>query len=232
MNQISTFYLDLFRNKEPLDFTKWFSNTLIVAIFTCIISSFIIISVSYALSRLRFKYRKKMMNIALVLGMFPGFLSMIAIYYVLKALDLTNSLVSLVLVYSASAGLNYYIAKGFFDTIPRALDEAAILDGASRFKIFINITIPLSKPIMVYTVLTSFLAPWVDFIFASMIAKGNQDMFTVAVGLYKMIDRETIYNYFTRFCAGGVLIGISISALFMYMQKYYVEGISSGSVKS
>ena len=171
------------------------------------------------------------MRAGLVLNMFPGFMAMIAVYFILKAVGLTQSLLALVLVYSGSAALSYYVAKGFFDTIPRALDEAAYIDGASKSTIFWRITLPLSKPIVVYTVLMSFMAPWMDFIFASVIMKDNYDNYTVALGLFQMITRENIYDYFTVFCAGAVVVAIPIALLFLFMQKYYVEGVTGGAVK-
>ena len=183
------------------------------------------------MSRLRFKMRKPMMNIALVLGMFPGFMSMIAIYHILKAFGLTQSLLALILVYSGGAALGYYISKGFFDTIPKAIDESAMLDGASKNTIFWKITLPLSKPIVVYTILMAFIGPWVDFIFVSVIMKDNYQNYTIALGLFQMLSRENIFQYFTRFAAGSVLIAIPITLLFIFMQKYYVSGITGGSVK-
>ena len=224
-------YTRLFTETTLFNYPRWFMNTLIVAIFSCIISTIIVLLTSYALSRLRFKMRKPMMNIALVLGMFPGFMSMIAIYHILKAFGLTQSLFALVLVYSGGAALGYYISKGFFDTIPKAIDESAMLDGASKNTIFWKITLPLSKPIVVYTILMAFIGPWVDFIFVSVIMKDNYQNYTVALGLFQMLSRENIYQYFTRFAAGAVLIAIPITILFIYMQKYYVSGITGGSVK-
>lgn len=224
-------YTRLFTETTLFNYPRWFMNTLIVAIFSCIISTVIVLLTSYALSRLRFKMRKPMMNIALVLGMFPGFMSMIAIYHILKAFGLTQSLIALVLVYSGGAALGYYISKGFFDTIPKAIDESAMLDGASKNTIFWKITLPLSKPIVVYTILMAFIGPWVDFIFVSVIMKDNYQNYTVALGLFQMLSRENIYQYFTRFAAGAVLIAIPITILFIYMQKYYVSGITGGSVK-
>ena len=141
------------------------------------------------------------------------------------------ALVSLVLVYSGAGCLNYLVAKGFFDTIPRALDEAALLDGASRNTVFWKITLPNSKPIVVYTAITAFIAPWVDFIFVSVIMKDDYQNYTVALGLYRMLEREHIYNYFTQFCAGAVLVAIPITLLFIKIQKFYVEGVTSGAVK-
>ena len=224
-------YTRLFTETELFNYPRWFLNTFIVAVLTCLISTMLILLTSYALSRLRFKLRKPMMNIALVLGMFPGFMSMIAVYHILKAFGLTQSLAALVLVYSGGAALGYYISKGFFDTIPKSIDEAAMLDGASKSQIFWKITLPLSKPIVVYTILTAFMGPWMDFIFVSVIMKDNYRNYTVALGLYQMLTRENIYQYFTRFAAGAVLIAIPITIIFIYMQKYYVSGITGGSVK-
>lgn len=224
-------YIHLFTDTSLFNYPRWYMNTLVVAIFSCIISSFLILMTSYALSRLRFKTRRPMMNVALILGMFPGFMSMIAVYHILKAVGLDQSLVALVMVYSGGAGLGYYIQKGFFDTIPRSLDEAAKIDGASQSTIFWKIILPLSKPIITYTVLMAFMAPWVDFIFASVIMKDNYNNYTIALGLFQMISRENIFNYFTQFCAGAVLIAVPITLLFMKMQKYYVEGVTGGSVK-
>lgn len=224
-------YTKLFTDTTLFNYPRWFLNTLVVSICSCAIASMFVLMVSYALSRLRFKMRRSYMNITLILGMFPGFMSMIAVYHILKAVGLDKTLVALVLVYSASAGLGYYIAKGFFDTIPRALDEAATIDGATKNTIFWRITLPMSKPIITYTVLSAFMAPWVDYIFASVILKDNYQSYTIALGLYQMTSRENIYRYFTQFCAGAVLIAIPITILFMCMQKYYVEGVTGGAVK-
>ena len=213
-------------------FLRWFGNTLIVATCSCILTTAFVLMVSYALSRLRFKLRKPIMNVLLVLGMFPGFMSMIAIYFILKAMSLTNSLVALIMVYSGGAALSYYVCKGFFDTIPKSLEEAAILDGASQLKVFLSITIPMSKPIIIYTILTSFINPWCDFIFVNTIIN-DREKYTVALGLYKMINAEksSFNENFTVFCAGACVVGGIITALFMSMQRYYVEGVTGGAVK-
>lgn len=213
-------------------FSKWLGNTLLVAAISCLVTTLFVLMVSYALSRLRFKLRKPIMNVLLVLGMFPGFMSMIAIYFILKAMGLTNSLLALILVYSGGAALNYYICKGFFDTIPKSLEEAAILDGASQLRVFFAITVPMSKPIIIYTVLTSFISPWCDFIFVNTIIN-DREKYTVALGLYKMINAEksSFNENFTVFCAGACVVGSIITALFMSMQRYYVEGVTSGAVK-
>lgn len=224
-------YRRLFLETDLFNFPRWFMNTLFVAVITAVISTILVLATSYAFSRLRFRLRKPMMDIILILGMFPGFMSMIAVYHILKAINLDQSLYALILVYSGGAAMGYYISKGFFDTIPRSIDESAMLDGASKSQIFWQITLPLSKPIIVYTILTSFIAPWVDFIFVSVIMRDNYENYTVALGLYKMLERENIYQYFTQFAAGAVVIAVPITILFIYMQKYYVEGVTGGSVK-
>ena len=216
-------------------FLRWYGNTFFVAVISCIITTAFVLAVSYAFSRIRFKMRRPMMNVMLVLGMFPGFMSMTAVYFLLKILlpNHFQSLTSLIIVYSAGAALSYYVAKGFFDTVPKSLDEAAFIDGATRAQIFWKITIPLSKPIVIYTVLTSFIAPWCDFIFVSFIMSGVPDvgMYTVSLGMYKWLEREQIQQYFTTFCAAATLVAIPITALFIWLQKYYVEGITGGAVK-
>jgi len=226
-------YIKLFTDRNVLNFPKMFMNTLIIAIISCVISTFFMLSVSYSLSRMRFKLRKPYMNLAMILGLFPGFMSMVAQYYILKALGLTEgSLVrmALIIVYSAGAGLSFQISKGYFDTIPRSIDEAAMIDGASQWQVFTKITMPLSKPIVIYTVMTSFIGPWVDFIFAKVICRANADQFTVAIGLWNMLQKEYINQWYTCFAAGAVVISIPIAALFLYMQKFYVEGMT-GAVK-
>ena len=224
-------YKLLFTDTSLFNYPRWYANTFLVAVVSCLISTIMILMISYAFSRLRFPSRAKFMNLGLILGMFPGFMSMVAVYHLLKVMGLAQSLFSLVLVYSASSALGYFVAKGFFDTIPRSLDEAATIDGANKNQIFWKIILPLSKPIVVYTALTSFIAPWADFIFVSVIMKDNYDNFTVALGLYQMLSRENIYRYFTRFCAGAVLVAIPITLLFMILQRYYVSGVTGGAVK-
>lgn len=213
-------------------FKRWFFNTLIVAIFCMVISTLFVMSVAYTMSRLRFKARKGFMNINLILGMFPGFMSMIAVYNILKALGISGTLISLILIYSGASGSGFLIAKGFFDTVSKSLDESARIDGANNFKVFYKIVLPLSKPILVYTLLTSFMSPWVDYIFSSVILRDNTENYTIALGLYNMIQsREDVVNNMTMFFAGSVLISIPIMILFLFTQKYYVAGVTGGSVK-
>ena len=224
-------YKDLLTDTSVFSYPQWFLNTLIVAVCSCVLTTVITLSVSYVISRMRFRLRKPYMNTALVLGMFPAFMSMIAVYYILKTFGLTQSLTALVLIYSGSAGLSFYVAKGFFDTIPKSLDEAAKIDGATQSQIFFKITLPLSKPIIVYTAMTAFMAPWADFIFARVIMGDNYRKYTVAVGLYQMLSREMIDKYFTQFAAGAMLIAVPVTVLFITLQRFYVEGVTGGAVK-
>ncbi len=226
-------YVRLFTDRNIMNFPKMFTNTLIIAIISCLISTFFVMSVGYCLSRMRFKFRKPYMNIAMILGLFPGFMAMIAQYHLLKAMGLTEGgwiRLALIIVYSACAGMGFQIVKGYFDTIPRSIDEAAIMDGASQWVVFTRITLPLSKPILIYTLLTSFMAPWVDFIFAKVLCRANSSQYTVAIGLWNMLQKEYITQWYTCFAAGAVIVSIPIAILFLYTQKYYVEGMS-GAVK-
>ena len=223
-------YIRLFSDTS---FLRWYANTFIIACANAVLQTLMVMLMSYGLSRLRFKGRKLLMNIMLILGMFPGFLTMIILYWVLKDLGLTQdgAIPGLILVYFASSGMGYYVSKGFFDTIPKSLDEAARVDGATRFQVLYKVTLPLSKPIIIYTVLTAFMAPWADYIFASYIAFGTSSSYNVAVGLYSWLTKDMINNYFTTFCAGGVCVAIPITILFMLLQRYYVEGVTGGAVK-
>ena len=222
----------LFSADTVSQFPNWFKNTFLIACATCVISSCFILMVAYATSCMRFKARKSLMNLGIILNLFPGVLPMIAVYFILRTFNLTNSHLGLVLVYSASSGLGYLIAKGFLDTVPASLREAAYLDGASEATTFWRVVMPMSRPIIVYTVISSFLVPWMDFVFSKMILNsGISSQWTVAIGLYNMLEKSLINTYFTQFCAGGVLVSIPISVLFIIMQKFYLEGITGGSVK-
>ena len=226
-------YVKLFTDFSVFNFPKMLSNTLIVAVANCVISTFLVVAVAYTLSRLRFGSRKTLMNAAMVINLFPGFMSMIAVYYIIKMLGWNAGpmlLVAMIAVYAGGAGCNYHIAKGFFDTIPLALDEAARMDGATSWQVLTKIILPLSRPIIVYTLLTSFAGPFKDFMLAKVLCSANSDYYTVAVGLYQMLDVEYIDQWFCAFAAGAVVISIPIAAMFLYTQRYYVDGVS-GAVK-
>lgn len=220
-------------------FFRWYLNTLLVSLIVSIINTLITLLTAYALSRMRFKGRKALMKFMLILGMFPGFLGMICIYYLLgpDALGLIGNgapfpIAGLMLVYISGTMMGYYVSKGFFDTISRSLDEAAMIDGASRARIFFSIILPLSKPIIIQTLLGAFVGPWGDYMMANYILRGDVNSKTVAIGMNSMIDTfQNRQENFTRFCAGGVVVSILPLVMFFFMQRYYVAGITGGSVK-
>ena len=215
------------------DFKRWYLNTFIIALATAVLQTVIVLCMSYTLSRFRFKMRGGLMRFMLILGMFPGMLTMIILYRVLKDLGLTqaNAVPGLILVYVASSGMGYYVSKGFFDTIPKSLDEAARVDGATRAQVLTKIILPLAKPIVIYTILTAFMGPWGDFVFAKYVSFGTSAGMNVAVGMYGWLQLDQIGQKYTMFCAGGVVVAIPVTILFMCLQKYYVEGVTGGAVK-
>ncbi len=223
-------YIRLFKET---DFFRWFINTGIMGVATAVFQTFFVLSMSYVLSRLRFKGRKFLMNFMLILGMFPGFLTMILIYKVFSDLHLTLNMapLGLIIVYCASSGMSYYVSKGFFDTIPKSLDEAARVDGATRFQVFRKVILPLSKPIVIYTVLMGFMAPWGDFMLASYLIHENSQGMNVAVGMFEWLSKTMVNTNYTMFCAAGVVVAIPVTIVFLCLQKYYVEGVTGGAVK-
>ncbi|MBR3474095.1 MAG: sugar ABC transporter permease [Oscillospiraceae bacterium] len=218
------------------DFPRWYLNTFIIALVVSAVQTIIVLCMSYTLSRFRFKMRKGLMQFMLILGMFPGMLAMIILYRVLDDLHLTgqygNAVPGLILVYVASSGMGYYVSKGFFDTIPKSLDEAARVDGANRAQVLNKIILPLAKPIVIYTVLTAFMGPWGDFVFARYVSQMYPQAMNVAVGLQSWLATTTmVHDNYTLFCAGGVVVAIPVAILFMCLQRYYVEGVTGGAVK-
>ena len=215
------------------DFKKWYLNTFIIALVVAVMQTIIVLCMSYTLSRFRFKMRNGLMRFMLILGMFPGMLTMIILYRVLKDLGMTqaNAVPGLILVYIASSGMGYYVSKGFFDTIPKTLDEAARVDGATRAQVLTKIILPLAKPIVIYTILTAFMGPWGDFVFARYVSFGTAAGMNVAVGMWNWLTPDMITQRYTMFCAGGVIVALPVAILFMCLQKYYVEGVTGGAVK-
>ena len=223
-------YIRLF---NETDFLHWFSNTALIGIATAFLQTFFVLTMSYTLSRMRFKGRKGLMNFMLILGMFPGFLTMILIYKVFVDLGLTeaNAPIGLIIVYCASSGMGYYVSKGFFDTISKSLDEAARVDGATRFQVLYKVILPLSKPIVIYTILMGFMAPWGDFMLAKYLIHENSAGMTVAVGMHEWLSATIVNTNYTMFCAAGVIVAIPVVTVFLLLQKYYVEGVTGGAVK-
>ena len=226
-------YIGLFTDTVTMNFPKMFMNTFIIAVFSCIVSTFFVLSVSYCLSRVKWTMRKPYMNMAMVINLFPGFMSMVAIYFLLKSMGLTEGdriPIALVICFSAGAGTGFTVMKGYMDTIPKALDEAAMIDGCTRWQTFWKVTLPLCKPMVVYQIITAFMGPWMDFIFAKIIVRAEIKYATVSIGMWKMLEMEFINGWFTRFCAAAVLVSIPIAILFMVTQKFYQEAMG-GAVK-
>jgi len=232
-----TNYTQLFTDTTVMNFTAMFLRTLLIAVCVCVISVFFVLSVGYSMSRLRFKMRRPYMNTALVLGMFPGIMAVVAIYFILKAMGLAGSatggsvttVVALILVYSAGSGAMFYVMKGFMDTIPFSLDEAAILDGCSRWQVFTKIILPVTKPMIVYQAIVGFLTPWLDFVLAKVICT-TQENYTVSLGLWQMLQKEYIAQWYARFAAGAVCVSVPIAILFIVMQRFYQTSMT-GAVK-
>lgn len=215
----------LFCDTDMYNYPQWFANTLIVAIGSCILGTFLVILTAYVMSRFKFKMRKPIMKTTMILGMFPSFMGMIAVYLLMTQFNLINQLWGLILIYSAGAPMGYLTQKGFFDTIPKTIDEAARMDGANSFQVFTRIDLPLAKPIIVYTALASFTWPWSDFILPKLLLK-EKNLYTVAVGLMSLDETE-----FARFAAGSVFIAVPIVLLYFFLVKNMVNGMTSGAVK-
>lgn len=215
----------LFTDTAMYNYPRWFFNTLFVAVGSCILGTFLVILTAYTMSRFEFGARKPMMKTTMVLGMFPSFMGMIAVYLLMTQFNLINQLWGLILIYSAGAPMGYLTQKGFFDTIPKAIDEAARIDGATNFQIFTKINLPLSKPIIVYTALSNFTWPWSDFILPKLLLK-EKDLYTVAVGLMSLDETE-----FARFAAGSVFIAVPIVILYFFLVRDMVNGMAAGAVK-
>ena len=224
-------YVRLFTDTQVLDFPQMFKNTFIIAVFSCLISTIFVLSVSYCMSRMRFKIRKTYMNIAMILGLFPAFMSMVAVYYILKAVGLSEGSmirVALILVYSGGSGAGFLLAKGFFDTVPKALDEAAYLDGASHPAIFLKLILPLAKPGLMTALLLAFSWSWNDYI-NPLVFLSNDKLFTLTVGLQRF--QEDASTNYALIMAGATVSLIPLIILFLFTQKYFIESFASAGVK-
>lgn len=218
-------YQKLFMDTSMYDYPNWLKNTLYVAFFSSLIGTVLVILTAYTMSRFIFKGRKTLMKSTLVLSMFPSFMGMTAVYLLMVNFGLINQLWSLILIYAAGAPMGYLVQKGYFDTISNTIYEAARIDGASNATIFVRVTLPLAKPMLVYTALTQFAWPWSDFILPNLLLK-NKDLWTVAVGLTHLDETQ-----FTRFATGAVFIAVPIVILYFALSRFLVVGVSSGAVK-
>ena len=215
----------LFTEKVEHDYMTWFGNTLFVAGISCVISTVLVLAVSYTMSRYRFKGRKQIMKATLLLSIFPNFMNMTALFVIMTQFDLINNLWGLILLYSSGATMGFLVQKGFFDTIPSTIYDAATLDGATDLRVFVSITLPLSKPMIVYTALTAFVWPWSDFMLPKLLLP-DKSQWTVAIGLNWLDESK-----FSIFAAGSVFIAVPIVALYIALSKYLIQGGAAGAVK-
>lgn len=219
-------FIYLFQNT---DFPLWFRNTLIVAVATTISTVFICALSAYVFSRFRFVFKKPLMMSLLILQIFPSFVGMVAIYVILLRIGGLNTLWGLVLVYLAgNIPYNTWMVKSYLDTIPKSLDEAARIDGAGHFQIFAKVIMPVSKPIIVLLTITSFIAPWMDFIFPKLVLRSS-NVQTIAQGLFGFVTEKK--NMFATFSAGSLLIAIPFIIYFVVTQKTLITSLSGAAVK-
>lgn len=215
---------------EDTSYVKWYKNTLFVSTANMMISTLLVITAAYAFSRFSFPGRRYGLMTMLVLQMFPGFMGMIAIYILLLQIGLLDNLWGMIFVYAGGAvPFGTWLVKGYLDGLPRSIDEAAKMDGASNTTVFFKVMLPLSMPIITFIAVTNFIGPWMDFIFARLVLRSNDNK-TLAVGLFEMVSGRG-NTEFTTFAAGAVLVAIPITILFLFMQKYMVEGVSAGANK-
>jgi len=216
----------LFQNTNYL---VWFRNTLIIALGTSLCTIVVSSLAAYAFSRFRFTFKRSLMVSLLVLQIFPSFVGMIAMYVILLRIDGLDKLWGLVLVYVAgNTPYNTWLVKSYMDTLPRSMDEAARIDGASNLYTFIKIILPMARPIIVFLAIVSFTGPWMDFIFPKMVLRSPK-MQTLALGLFAMVTDKK--NEFTNFAAGALLVAVPFIAFFLAGQKIMVMSLGSAAVK-
>lgn len=216
---------------EKTKFLNWYANTLKIAVANMVLSVVLTSMTAYVFSRFKFKGKKTGLLSILILQMFPSFMGMMAMYNILWQLNLLNTHFGLILTYAAGQiPYNTWLVKGYLSNIPRSLDEAARLDGASNLRVYGQIILPLIKPILIFVALSQFIAPWMDFIFPRMILSSPEKK-TLAIGLYDMINSNT-NNNFTTFAAGAVLVAVPITVLYVCLQKYLIQGVTAGANKA
>lgn len=215
---------------ENSNYLTWYKNSVIVAVANSFFSVVLTALIAYAFSRYKFVGRKYGLYTFLLLQMFPSLMAMVAIYIMLNLLGLLNTLPGLILVYvGGQIPFNAWLVKGFFDTIPRSLDEAARMDGAGHLQVFFKIMLPLAKPILGVVALFNFMAPFVDFLLPRIVLR-DPEKFTLAVGLFNFINNE-FANNFTRFAAGSILIALPIALAYLLSQKSLIGGLTAGGTK-
>ena len=221
-------YQELFNGN--IDYAAWYWNSMKISVLTMILTLISVSFTAYAFSRFRFRGRQNGLMLFLLLQMIPQFSALIAIFVLAQMLGLINSHLALVLVYvGGMIPMNTYLMKGYLDAIPKDLDESARMDGAGNFRIFIEIIMPLSKPIIAVVALFSFTGPLGDFILASTILR-TPDQFTLPIGLYNLVAQKMGASY-TTYAAGAVLIAVPVAILYLSLQKYFVSGLTAGGTK-
>lgn len=212
------------------DYIIWYKNSLYVAIVNAVGSVIITSLIAYVFSRYTFLGRKYGLYMFLLLQMFPALMGMVALYILLNTIGLTDSLYGLMLIYlGGQIPFNAWLVKGYFDTIPRELDEAAKIDGAGHLRIFWTVMLPLAKPILAVVALFNFMAPFMDFLLPRIVLT-SPEKYTLALGLYNFINDQFSTN-FTRFAAGSILIAVPIAFVFLLLQRYLISGLTSGATK-
>lgn len=215
---------------EDSNYLIWYKNSIFVAIINSVVSVALTALIAYAFSRYRFVGRKYGLYAFLLLQMFPSLMAMVALYILINMLGLYDNLWGLILVYiGGQIPFNAWLVKGYYDTIPRELDEAARIDGAGHFGVFFRIILPLAKPILAVVALFNFMAPFVDFLLPRIILRSSEN-YTLALGLFNFINQQ-FANNFTRFAAGSILIAIPIALVFLFLQRYLISGLTSGGTK-
>jgi len=211
-------------------FARWILNSTLVAIFTTVLGVFLACTAAYAFSRFKFPGRRPGMMAFLVSQMFPGTLMLIPLYIIIvQILGLGSSRIGLIIVYATtSIPFSVWMLKGYFDTIPKELEEAAVIEGASAGKIFWRIVLPLAKPAVAITALFSFMTSWNEFILAATFMD-KENMYTAPVGLRFFVGGFS--QQWGYFAAGSIIVSIPVVLLFLYLQKYLVSGLTAGGVK-
>ena len=219
----------LFTNPRS-NYLTWYKNTLIVSLSVASLGTLLVSFTAYAFSRYRFKGRTYGLYAFLLLQMFPVLMAMVALYILLNTIGLLDSLIGLIIIYiGGNIPMNAFLVKGYFDTLPKELDESAKMDGAGHFRIFFQILLPLAKPILAVVALFNFMNPFMDFILPRIILRSPEN-YTLALGLFNFVN-DQFSNNFTRFAAGAILIAVPIATVYLFLQKYLISGLSAGATK-